>query len=91
MKKKYSNRINNWWRCIYMSLPSSFITLYFLYSYTVNTTILFDNHTTCFDHKGLSSGVNNPHSHLLSHICISQAITILVSGFVDNIYIHPIT
>jgi hypothetical protein len=33
-----------------------------LYSYTVNAAILFDNHTTHFNHKGSSYAVRNQYS-----------------------------
>jgi hypothetical protein len=41
-----------------------------LYSYTVNATILFDNHTTYFDHKGSSSGVT-----IYAHVYQTSTLT----------------
>jgi hypothetical protein len=39
---------------------------------TVNTTILFDNHTTCFDHKRSSSGVTI-HAHIYQTATLTYA------------------
>jgi hypothetical protein len=62
-----------------------------------NYFILFDNHTTCFDHKCSSSGVTI-HIHIyqtatltftFTYTYLSSAYNSFVSGFVGNI--HPIT
>jgi hypothetical protein len=70
----------------------------YLYSYAVcNYFILFDNRTTCFDHKGSSSGVTI-HAHVyqtatltftFTYMYLSSDYNTLVSGFVDNTNIHP--
>jgi hypothetical protein len=70
-----------------------------LYSYAVNATILFENHTKYFDHKGSSSGVTI-HAHIyqtatlaytFTYMYLSSAYNSLVSGFVGNTNIHPLT
>jgi hypothetical protein len=61
--------------------------------------ILLDNHTTCFDHMESASGVTI-HAHIyqtatltftLTYMYLSRAYNSLVSGFVGNKNIHPIT